>query len=198
MVLLQGKYNKIIGIPRSGLTVAHMLSVHLNCQVLCLNGCEFRQSSGRELNKFNFDNILVVDDCCSYGNAINQFRSNLNFKADFGAVYTRPVGAKLANLDTFFEIHAEPSWLVVTEWNWMHHQDINYIACTEDVDVPNIELIDKYYPKIDEGTIYSFNNSEAALLVTRQDNISQFEEIIDKPILNLNTMKLYGSKERIY
>ena len=76
------RYRAVVGLPRSGLTVAHMLGSHLNCPATQIHAPAFRQRTGRKLRRNNGP-WLVVDDCCSFGTAILEARKQIK-GAEFG------------------------------------------------------------------------------------------------------------------
>jgi hypothetical protein len=131
LTMPQNYFSGVAGLPRSGLTVAHMLGAHLNCYAGQVNAPPFRQYTARPVQNHSGP-LLIVDDCCSFGTAIIEARKQ-NTGAEFGVVYGRQEGLRNAEVRRVYTTHAEPDWLVVTEWNWMHHQDSGYIAVTNDV-----------------------------------------------------------------
>jgi len=119
----------VAGIPRSGLTVAHMLAAELGVPAVQVLARPFRQSSGRPLQSRR-GRTLVVDDTASCGVTMREIRSQIPGPACCGAVYAR-TGAH-PFLDYWFAPHAEPDWLVVTQWNLFSHQDSKWVIVEAD------------------------------------------------------------------
>lgn len=131
LLIRDKKYRAVVGLPRSGLTVAHSLASILNIRATQIHAPEFRQATARPLYQKNGP-YLVVDDCCSFGTAITHARGQLS-NAEFGAVYARVLGSDNAKLNTWCKRHADIDWLVFTEWNLLHHQDCDKISVLDSV-----------------------------------------------------------------
>jgi orotate phosphoribosyltransferase len=120
----------IVGIPRSGLLVANLLSLYLNRPLADVDGLldnrlisagnrlgntEAVLSGDRELR------ILVVDDSVWSGGQMNRARQRLALLAArhtflYGAVYVVPGAASM--VDFYYEKLAVPR---AFEWNALHH-----------------------------------------------------------------------------
>ena len=188
-----GYYKGIIGIPRSGLTCAHMLSTHLNCPCFQLDGKTFRQSSGRSLNE-GYGPYLVIDDTASYGTTMIEMRNKLSsVDAEYAAVYAREEA--FPHLDHWFGKHEEPDWLVITEWNWSRHQDREYIAITSDLYDLGFRFSDGFDAIYDHTSdfIKQYKNSGAAVLFTRS-NCQNIANASGKPVVCVDDMCLYRSQ----
>ena len=127
----------VSGIPRSGLTVAQMLAAELHVPFVPIESLGnapcggFRPYCGRPL-RITEGKVFIVDDCASFGNAIRATRKFVGSRSDvlYGAVYSRPAAFK--ELDHCFALHAEPDWLVVTQWNVWSHPDARWIVADFD------------------------------------------------------------------
>lgn len=143
----------IVGIPRSGLLVANLLSLYMNKPLMDLTGLKENRfiSSGTTKNicdhKKNISEckkILVVEDSVLSGKSIDEaklFIETCNIEAEFIylAVYVEPT--KQQKVDIFFEILELPR---IFEWNIFHHQiiteacfDIDGVLCDDPTDEEN-------------------------------------------------------------
>lgn len=138
---LPADISAVAGLPRSGLTAAHMLAAELNVPAaMQIHGRYFRQSTGRPLTKRS-GRVLVVDDTSSVGTAMREARRQLaGMPAYFGAVYARVMARPV--LDVWHKLHAEPDWLVVTQWNLLAHQGSRWIVAEREAltGAPHAEL----------------------------------------------------------
>lgn len=136
----------IVGIPRSGMLVANLLSLYLNLPLTDVEGlCEGRifQSGPRldsirinVLSKIN--KILVVDDSVYSGTQMKKIKVQLSgagipHKIYYGAVYVSPEGYKY--VDFWYKNVDLPR---IFEWNIMHHGvltdsclDIDGVLCRD-------------------------------------------------------------------
>lgn len=177
----------VAGIPRSGLTVAHILASELNVSGYQIHGKEFRQPTGRTIRPHS-GKVLIVDDCCSFGGAINTARQQID-NAYFGAVYARNEGRENCGLDFWFRKHADPQWLVITEWNWKHHQDTPYIAATDDITGNSVPFHSVYNRDLESScVIEKYEQSSAALLATAREDVLELS--CTKPVLNAETFEI--------
>lgn len=186
--LPQGRFSGIIGVPRSGLTVAHMLASHLHCKC-----AQFRQPNGRPIvHDTSSGPILVVDDTCSNGVAMAAARAEMiGVYAEFAAVYVRRGVAD--SLDYCFALHNEPTWLVITEWNWFSHQDREYIAVTDaalEMTPGALGGFDCVLPQDD--CIEPYINSEAAALFC-VGNAHTIARATGKPVVDVLTMEVFDA-----
>lgn len=145
----------IVGVPRSGLLAASILSLRLHLPLTDVVGlCEGRIfQSGKRGGEFNFADIkraLVVDDSSNSGFSIASARkmiedANLPIHVDFSAVYSTSEAKK--SLDYYWEICEAPR---VFEWNVMHHSVIE-CAC---VDIDGVLCRDPNEMENDDGENY--------------------------------------------
>jgi hypoxanthine phosphoribosyltransferase len=112
-------FGTILAVSRSGMTAGHLLSAELGCACRTLGGWDaFRQDGARQL--VSSKNAIIIDDCVSTGGAMRQIARKYP-KIERGAVYVR-LHARSA-VDRWYKLHAEPDWLVVSQWNFLDHQD---------------------------------------------------------------------------
>lgn len=120
----------IVGVPRSGMIPAYMISGLLDCGVTDLHsflrndkvkgGHRYRNE---ERNAFDYNNILILDDSVNSGNAISEVKfliqksdlQNID-KLIFGAIYATPFSTQF--VDIYFEIIPNPRFF---EWNIYNH-----------------------------------------------------------------------------
>jgi len=149
----------IIGIPRSGLLPATLLSLYLNLPLTDVEGlCEGRVlAAGRRFNRESTRDllkrplkVLVVDDSINSGTQMKEVKSKIEsarlpHKIYYAAVYASPEGTQ--HVDYWYEIVDNPR---VFEWNVMHH-DILTKSC---VDIDGVLCRDPTPEENDDGERY--------------------------------------------
>lgn len=147
--IIPSDVDMIVGVPRSGLLVASILSLLLNKQLTDLNGLLENRiiSNGNTKNQAAFltkcsdaKSILVVEDSVSSGQSILECKKRVEdclFLKDstvkYCAIYVAPDKKDL--VDYFFEIVDTPR---LFEWNIFHHKiiekscfDIDGVLCRD-------------------------------------------------------------------
>ena len=126
---LAGDLDLVVGIPRSGMLPANLLSLFLHLPLTDLNGlCEGRimraggQRGLAELDPNRPLNVLVVDDSVCSGGSMREARAQvaaagLPHRVRFGAVFVTPEAVREAEVDLFAEAVPAPR---VFEWNVLH------------------------------------------------------------------------------
>lgn len=145
----------IVGVPRSGLLPATLLSLHLNIPMTDVEGLVAGRllKSGERRNWGELDgadylarprNALVVDDSVLSGNQLSRVKqrlaaAGLPHNLTYAAVYATPESTGL--VDLHFEVVPLPR---VWEWNVMHHVvlenacvDIDGLLCNDPTDEQN-------------------------------------------------------------
>jgi orotate phosphoribosyltransferase len=143
----------IVGIPRSGLFVANLLSLYLNLPLADLEGfVNLRMLDGGQRCPFSSQehflkkrrNVLVIDDSLFTGTQMQQARdrihvANLPHNVCYAAVYVIPENKTM--VDFFYEC---VPWPRMFEWNFMHHGDmpkwcvdIDGVLCRDPTDEEN-------------------------------------------------------------
>lgn len=149
-------FNLIVGIPRSGLLPALLLSLHYNIPLSEIESFEndhiFKSGQRGQSNanllststeKKEKIKVLIVDDSCTSGNTINTIKESLkNFKylknygteyitsiesIKYGAMYVTEDSKKY--VDYFCRIIDHPRCF---QWNWMHHLILTESCCDID------------------------------------------------------------------
>ncbi len=130
----------VVGVPRSGLLVANLLSMYLNLPMTDVDGlvsgrvlragARYKGESGSTLLS-RPRNVLVVDDSVSYGGQMGRVRreiadADLPHRIDYAAVYITPEARDERLVDHFCEVVARPR---VFEWNLMHNQSLLARSC---------------------------------------------------------------------
>lgn len=145
----------VIGIPRSGMLPATLLSLYLNkplsdIDTFINNGLLY--SSGkrqRYIRNENNQKILVVDDSIYSGDAMEQAKDKLSqgghYDALFGAIYA--TNNSKSKVDIFFEIVEDPR---VFQWNIFHHGIINKTC----VDIDGVLCCNPSPDQDDDGERY--------------------------------------------
>lgn len=149
----------IVGVPRSGLLAATLLSLYLNLPLTDVEGlCEGRLlAAGRRLKREDMRScmpqglkVLVVDDSVNSGTQIREVKekieaAKLPYDIYYAAVYVSPGGHRY--VDYWYEIVDNPR---VFEWNVMHH-DILTKSC---VDIDGVLCRDPRPDENDDGEKY--------------------------------------------
>ena len=148
----------IVGVPRSGLLAASLLTLYLNLPFTDVDGlCErrvleaglYRQFS----NVFDFSQckkVLVVDDSIHSGATMEKAKSaiqhaNLPYKIYYTAVYVTSTSQEF--VDFWCEVVDQPRYF---EWNVMHHPNLKR-SC---VDLDGIICRDPTESENDDGDNY--------------------------------------------
>jgi orotate phosphoribosyltransferase len=143
----------LVGIPRSGLLVANLLSLYLNKPLadfesfvnskIISGGVRFNIASQEDFFKSR-RRVLVVDDSLYSGAQMRLAKktisdANLHHHVQYAAVYITPGNENM--VDFFYEIVPFPR---VFEWNIMHHGDmpnwcvdIDGVLCRDPTDEEN-------------------------------------------------------------
>lgn len=161
----------VVGIPRSGLLAANLLSLYLNVPLTDLRGLSERRllATGKRFVPNNdlsvFDSarkILVVDDCISQGTEIERARkavdeAGFTEKSTFFCVYGFPEFPDKA--DIVLEIVPRP---MAFQWSCMH-SDILSECC---VDIDGVLCADAEPDQDDDGSNYlSFLENATPLFI---------------------------------
>ncbi|MES2492633.1 MAG: phosphoribosyltransferase family protein [Pseudomonadota bacterium] len=150
----------VVGIPRSGLLPANLISLALNLPLADLEGyCQGRiLAAGKTRRKApnpdtdGYRKVLVVDDSISTGNAMQEARDRLaaaGYPTDrfvFCAVYGLEEESALT--DVVLEKVPHPR---VFEWNFMHHPQLKR-SC---VDIDGVLCHDPLPEENDDGPLYT-------------------------------------------
>lgn len=131
----------VVGIPRSGLLVANLISLYLNIKLTDVEGLKrgyvFNKGNTAKCNNEINDikdcrKILIVDDSVFNGDAIKRAKKELKDspyknKMIFMTVYTTEYGKD--KVDIYFEVCNPPR---IFEWNLMRHNLLE--RCCFDID----------------------------------------------------------------
>jgi len=137
---LPGNIELVVGIPRSGLLVANLISLHRNIPMADLDGFIAGRvlSSGERLNTIDPDTflksprkVLVVDDSVCSGKQIEEVRSiitktHLRHNVLYAALYIATYEQK-HTIDFYYRHLPLPR---IFEWNLFHHSILEY-SCVD-------------------------------------------------------------------
>ena len=145
----------VVGIPRSGMLVANLVSLYLNKPLADIDGFLAGRVLGLGVRKkfqddAEYKRVLVIDDSVLTGRALLEAKeklraANANREYIFGAPYVTPDKTEL--VDTYFEILPIPR---IFEWNLMHHPLISN-SC---MDIDGILCRDPLPEENDDGPAY--------------------------------------------
>ena len=128
----------VVGIPRSGLLVANLIALYLNKKVSTpeyfAQNIAISHGISRPIDNKEIKNVLVVDDSCNTGNAMDTARrtmTNNNVNYTFLAAYTTNYGKQF--LDIYFEVIEHPrifQWNIMNSWlNANSVYDLDGVLC---------------------------------------------------------------------
>ena len=206
----------IIGVPRSGMICASIISCVLNVPLIDINGflSGAEPSGGERLKFFNSkktNKILVVDDTVWMGNAINKIKNDLKNHTEYKFIYLCVYleGPAINNVDIFLEDvrnysnnYTEP---ILHEWNiFQHHEhlmrrwmfDIDGVFC---IDPPDDRNEKEYLNYIKNATPLFIPRSRIGCIVTYR--ISKNQEItkewFEKVGIKYDQLIMFNADSRI-
>lgn len=177
----------IIGIERSGMIAASIISEYLNVPLI---GLESFVSGGKpagghrlELTKqLNNNKILVIDDTCNSGKAMSEVKDKLkgfDYEFIYMVVYLEGIGQRFVDiyLEDLRKYTNLPPYIVLYEWNILNHYsfytqkfmfDMDGIFCLDPPDENNTEEYENYIkdatplfiPKVPIGKIVTYRLSK--------------------------------------
>lgn len=183
-LLIKIPYNidLVVGIPRSGLLVASLISLYRNIPLTDIDGLINMRliKTGKRLNydsKSLFSrklNILIVDDSISSGKQINKVKEQIqcfaiqsNYNIKYAVLYAISENANM--VDYYYEI---TSPIRIFEWNVLNHTilktsciDIDGVLCRDPDDIENDDG-EKYLKFIKEVNPNFVPKEELGYLIT--------------------------------
>ncbi len=148
-------FDLIVGVPRSGMLPANLLSLYLNRPYTdihsFMNGHIYKAGArGQFFDIKQFKKILVVDDSVASGAALQECKENLQhlageFDIKYCAVYVIP--GKEKSVDYFFEVVPLPRYF---QWNILNHTTLEK-AC---FDIDGVLCADPLPEQNDDGEKY--------------------------------------------
>ena len=148
-------FDLIVGVPRSGMLPANLLSLYLNRPYTdihsFLNGHIYKAGARSQFFDISeFKKILVVDDSIASGSAMVEVKESLKhleskFDIKYCAVYIIPGKEKM--VDYFFEIVPLPRYF---QWNILNHTTLEK-AC---FDIDGVLCADPLPEQNDDGPKY--------------------------------------------
>lgn len=154
---LCGQYDLIVGVPRSGMPPATLLSLYLDLPVSDVEGLAERRIMGSgerydgETDFAGVRRVLVVDDSVNSGSQLTATRARIeeldlgDVAVDYAAIFVTPKGTQL--VDHWWEVVEMPR---VFEWNVLHHPRLRN-AC---VDIDGVLCRDPFPEENDDGRRY--------------------------------------------
>jgi uncharacterized HAD superfamily protein/hypoxanthine phosphoribosyltransferase len=149
-------FDLIVGVPRSGMLPANLLSLYLNRPYTdihsFLNGHIYKAGArSKFFDIAEFKKILVVDDSVASGSAIVECKESLKHLSDkfdikYCAVYVIPGKEKM--VDYFFEVVPLPRYF---QWNILNHTTLEK-AC---FDIDGVLCADPLPEQNDDGEKYT-------------------------------------------
>lgn len=148
-------FDLIVGVPRSGMLPANLLSLYLNRPYTdihsFLNGHIYKAGARSQFFDISeFKKILVVDDSIASGSAMVEVKENLKhleskFDIKYCAVYI--IAGKEKMVDYYFEIVPLPRYF---QWNILNHTTLEK-AC---FDIDGVLCADPLPEQNDDGPKY--------------------------------------------
>jgi uncharacterized HAD superfamily protein/hypoxanthine phosphoribosyltransferase len=149
-------FDLIVGVPRSGMLPANLLSLYLNLPYTdihsFLNGHIYKAGARSQFFDIKeFKRVLVVDDSVASGSAMQECKESLKHLSDqfdikYCAVYIIP--GKEKTVDYFFEIVPLPRYF---QWNILNHTTLEK-AC---FDIDGVLCVDPLPEQNDDGHKYT-------------------------------------------
>lgn len=148
----------VVGVPRSGLLAANLLSLAMNIPLTdldsFLDGREYSSGTTKPVRRSHDlsqrRRVLILDDSISSGNAMREVRQRIS-RADVGAdiIYAAVYGIHDSHPETdiIFERVDLPR---IFQWNFMHHKILEQ-AC---VDIDGVLCLDPDERENDDGRAY--------------------------------------------
>jgi len=127
-----GKYDMIVGVPRSGMLPASIIALRWNVMLASLDAdgllCILNSGSRRELKKVN--TILVVDDSVNHGQSLRLIKKIIEDKnvfpdkaIDYVAIYGR------SDKGLEFKYYEDVPQGRMFQWNWLYHKELLLKSC---------------------------------------------------------------------
>ncbi|EJN58634.1 phosphoribosyltransferase family protein [Halogranum rubrum] len=150
-------YDLVVGIPRSGIQPASLLSLYLDLPLSDVEGLTERrimQTGKRYDGNVDFEEIrrvLVVDDSVNSGRQMRETKARIekmdlaDIDVDYAAVFVTPTGMKF--VDYWWEVVDMPR---VFEWNILHHPKLRNFC----VDIDGVLCRDPFPEENDDGARY--------------------------------------------
>lgn len=148
----------IVGVPRSGMLVANILSLYLNLPLTdidsLLKGNIFQCGNTKKKKWISNINearkILIVEDSSNSGNSLHEVRkkienTKLKEKIVLLTIYVTNFSKNLT--DIYFEILEQPR---IFEWNYLHHSNLNNMC----FDIDGVLCLDPTEEENDDGEKY--------------------------------------------
>jgi uncharacterized HAD superfamily protein/orotate phosphoribosyltransferase len=153
--ILPRDFDLIVGVPRSGMLPANLLSLYLSKPYTDLgsfiNGHIYKAGErGQFIDVREFKKVLVVDDSIASGSAMTKCKESLKhlegeFSFSYCAVYVIP--GKEKTVDYYFEVVPLPRYF---QWNVFNHTSLEK-AC---FDIDGVLCVDPRDDQNDDGPKY--------------------------------------------
>lgn len=145
----------VVGIPRSGMLPAMMISLYLNKKVTDLDSfIEGRTFESGERSQYiqnkGCRKVLIIDDSVCSGNAILKAKKKLEpIENSYELVYLAPIVTSQGKnlVDLYFEIIDD---VRVFEWNLFHHGILENTC----LDIDGVLNVDPTFDTDDDGSTY--------------------------------------------
>ncbi|MDB2310617.1 phosphoribosyltransferase family protein [Opitutales bacterium] len=156
---IEGRYDCVVGVPRSGMLVANIVALKMNLPLgdldgflkgrLLAMGRRFGDQSSEEFLKTR-RRVLIIDDSIASGAAMRIARKQIEESAPqhdltIAAVYVTPEGCELC--DIYAQVIPNPRRF---EWNILSSPQIQYYQ----FDLDGVLCVDPTYEENDDGPKY--------------------------------------------
>ena len=171
----------IVGIPRSGVLAASILSLELNLPLTDIDGLingkllpsGMTRSNPRWISDLNeARHVLVIDDSILSGRSLANVKScivqsDIRHRISYAAVFAAENSTN--HVDIYFEICPSPRYF---SWNYLHHPnlrnwcvDIDGVLCCDPTDLQNDDG-DRYLEFLSSAAVLRIPSYEIGWLVT--------------------------------
>lgn len=187
----------IIGVPRSGMIAASIISSYLNVPLIDVNSfiAGLEPTGGSRLNYFtknhqNTNKVLVIDDTVFGGTAMDNTKKRLSSHTDlkfvYMCVYLEGIGANVVDiyLEDVRQYTDANNRIVLYEWNIFQHHSKFMETCLYDIDgvfciePPDERKEEEYLKYIANATPLFIPRSKLGGIVTYR--LSKNREITEK------------------
>jgi uncharacterized HAD superfamily protein len=139
-------YDLILGIPRSGMMIASMISLNLALPLSSCDNFPDKTWASSQIIKRKIKKILVVDDTVGTGETIKNEVKKISGDYDINtaAMFVSDIGKN--KVDKYYKVMPEP---ILGEWNFRHQKigivgvDMDGVLC-EDCPIGTADIKDKY------------------------------------------------------
>ena len=202
--LAKEKYDLILGILRSGMFIASMISLNLAIPLSTTD--LFKQGTiwkSTQIQDREIKRILLVDDTFGTGKTMTEEQNKLNeimYKIDTAALFVTEKG--VSNIDKYYSIMPEP---ILGEWNFRHQKigivgfDMDGVLC-EDCPIGSDDNEEKYIKFLNNaGALYIPSFTIDYIITSRLEKYrKETEEWLNKNNVKYSNLIMWDVPDKSY